>query len=122
VGYNLAWILDSIARLYAFKADPLRVTGGGARGLPWLQIIADITGRKLETVPHLREAAAVGAGLVAAVGLGIYPSFEALKSLVPINQVIEPDDSHRDVYDRQSAAYRQVYPALRKLYHQMNEG
>ena len=120
VAYNLRWILDSIDELYGIKCETLRVLGGGAQGLPWLRIIGDVTGRKLEVLPDPRERLAVGAALLAAIGLKIYPSFEVLKSLVPVEVVIEPDSSHQDIYDRQYAAYRRIYPALRDLYHDLN--
>lgn len=120
IAYNLRWILDSIDELYGIKCETLRVLGGGAQGLPWLKIIADVTGSKLEVLPDPRERLAVGVALVAGVGLGIYPSFEALKPLVPVEFVVEPDDSHRDTYAELYAAYRRVYPALRDLYHDLN--
>jgi xylulokinase len=120
IAYNLRWILDSIDELYGIKCETLRVLGGGAQGLPWLKIIADVTGCRLEVLPDPRERLAVGAALIAAIGLKIYPSFEALKSLVPVGVVIEPDSRHQDIYDRQYAAYRRVYPALRDLYHDLN--
>ncbi|MGB9641316.1 MAG: xylulokinase, partial [Anaerolineales bacterium] len=34
VGYNFRWILENIQELYGFRPDPLRVIGGGAKGLP----------------------------------------------------------------------------------------
>jgi xylulokinase len=120
IAFNLRWILDSIDEMYGIKCDTLRVLGGGAQGLPWLQIIADVTGCKLEVLPDPRERLAVGAALVAAVGLELYPSFQALKPLVPIQQVIDPDLTHQDTYARAYAAYRRVYPALKDLYHDLN--
>ncbi|HLE14723.1 MAG TPA: FGGY-family carbohydrate kinase [Anaerolineales bacterium] len=120
VAYNLRWILDSIQELYGFDCPTLRVLGGGAQGLPWLRIIADVTGRRLEVLPNPRERLAVGAALVAAVGLGIYPSFEALKPCIPVERVIEPDPAPRPVYERLYPAYQQAYHSLKDLYHQMN--
>ena len=120
IAYNLRWILESIDELYGIKCEMLRVLGGGARGLPWLRIISDITGCKLEVLPDPRERLVIGAALVAAIGLGIYPSFEAIKPLVPIDVVIEPDSTHRETYDRAYTAYKRVYPALRGLYHDLN--
>jgi sugar (pentulose or hexulose) kinase len=96
------------------------VLGGGARGIPWLQIIADVTGCRLEILPDPRERLAVGAALVAAIGLDIYPSFETLKPLVPVDKVIEPDTSHQDTYDKLYSAYKRVYPSLKNLYHDLN--
>ena len=120
IAFNLRWILDSIDDLYGIRCETLRVLGGGAQGLPWLRIIADITGCKLEVLPDPRERLAVGAALVAAIGLKIYPDFEAIKPLVPVEQVIEPDNSHSQIYDELYHAYRRVYPALRGLYHDLN--
>ena len=120
VAYNLRWILDSINELYGIKCETLRVLGGGARGIPWLQIIADVTGCRLEILPDPRGRLAVGAALVAAIGLDIYPSFEALKPLVPVDMVIEPDSSHQDTYDNLYSAYKRVYPSLKNLYHDLN--
>jgi xylulokinase len=57
---------------------------------------------------------------VAAIGLEIYPDFEAIKSLVPVEHVLEPDSSHSQVYDELYDAYKRVYPALRGLYHDLN--
>jgi xylulokinase len=94
--------------------------GGGARSLSWLRVIADITGRRLEVLPNPQERLAVGAALVAAVGLGLYPSIEAIKSLVPVEYTLEPDPATWPACERNYAAYRQVYPSLRGLYHQLN--
>ena len=120
IAFNLRWILDSIDELYGIRIRTLRVLGGGAQGLPWLRIIADITGCKLEVLPNPRERLAVGAALVAAIGLEIYPDFESIKPLVPIERVIEPDNSHSQIYDKLYHAYRKVYPALRGIYHDLN--
>ena len=120
IAFNLRWILDSIEELYGIKCETLRVLGGGASGLPWLKIIADVTGCRLEVLPNPRERLATGAALVAAVGLGIYPNFAALKPLVPVERVIEPDNSHQETYAKLYVAYRRVYPALRDLYHDLN--
>jgi xylulokinase len=121
VAYNLRWILESISDLYAFKPDPLRVVGGGARGLPWLYIISDVCSRTLESIPNPQEATAVGAALLAAVGLGIYPTIEAVKPVIPVNQVIHPDPGGLPVYDRMFTAYRQVYRSLKNLYRHLNQ-
>lgn len=120
IAFNLRWILDSIDELYGIRIRTLRVLGGGAQGLPWLRIIADITGCKLEVLPNPRERLAVGAALVAAIGLEIYPDFESIRPLVPIERVIEPDNSHSQAYDELYHAYRKVYPALRGIYHDLN--
>ncbi|MBC7261512.1 MAG: hypothetical protein H5T63_05820, partial [Chloroflexi bacterium] len=71
VAYNLRWMIDIVEKTFGFPLPTLRIIGGGARGKPWMQIIADVTGRRVETVANPQEAGAVGAALTAAVGLGL---------------------------------------------------
>jgi xylulokinase len=122
VAYNFRWTLESIADLYDLRPEPLRVMGGGAKGIPWLCIISDITGRSLESVPHLQSASAVGAGLLAAVGLGLYPSVESLKALIPVENLVSPQSESKETYDRLYSVYRKVYPSLKQLHHTLNQG
>jgi len=53
----------------------------------------------VETVADPLEAGAVGIALTAAVGLGIYPDFEALKKIVPVGREFEPQASNAECYN-----------------------
>jgi xylulokinase len=121
VAYNLNWILETLENRFGFRPDPIRVLGGGAKGLPWLQMISDISGRTLETVPYPRETAAVGAALLAAVGMGVYPSIEALKQVVPTGEIVKPNTDPPKVYNDLYEAFKRIYPSLSKIYHKLNE-
>ncbi|REE92726.1 xylulokinase [Paenibacillus taihuensis] len=55
--------------------ERMNVVGGGAKNNIWLQIKADVSGVEL-TVPETGEATLLGAALSAAVGSGIYGSYE----------------------------------------------
>jgi len=120
VAYNFRWILDLIASRYGFACQRLRVVGGGARGLPWLRILSDVTRRQLEKTPYDQEAAAVGAALIAAIGLGIHATFEAVKPLVPAMQIFQPDPTTQATYEELYRAFLKVYPSVKDLYHQLN--
>ncbi|MEW6568865.1 MAG: FGGY-family carbohydrate kinase [Chloroflexota bacterium] len=118
--FNLRWILDSMAELYGFRPGTLRVIGGGARGQPWVRIVADVTGRTLEIVPNPQDAGAVGAALIAAVGLEIYPSLEATKAVIPAGSAVAPDTAPQATYNDLYFAFKSLYPSLRPLYHRLN--
>jgi len=120
VAYNLRWMLETVSDLYGFRPDPLWVTGGGARGRPWLQIIADVTGRSLESVANPQEASAVGAALIAMVGLGVYPSLEATKAAVKSETLVTPSGAWRPLYDQLFSAFCSIYGSLRRLHHSLN--
>lgn len=120
VAYNLRWMLELMRDKFGYDQGSLRAIGGGARGDPWLQIIADVTGKRVEKVDAPQEAGAVGAALVAAIGLGIYDGFPALKEVVKVDKVFHPDSSNADVYDRLYRGYREVYGALKGLFRKIN--
>src|SRR4030065_2511686 len=79
VGYNIRWIVEIVEKEFKFPLPFLRVIGGGAKGKPWMQILADITNKKIATRCEPQEAGAVGAALGAAGGMGRYPGFETLR-------------------------------------------
>ncbi len=86
-----------------------------------MQIIADVTGRKVESVAHPLEAGAVGIALTAAVGLGLYPDFETLRKIVRVEREFEPQACNTECYDTLYRAYRRLYDQLRGLYREVNE-
>lgn len=121
VAYNIRWIVEIVEKQFKFPLPRLRVIGGGARSEPWMQILADVTQKKVEAVRDPQEAGAVGAALIAAVGLGIYPSFEALKNVVRVERVFEPQEENRRIYDSLFHSYQEAYGSLRRFYRRLNE-
>lgn len=121
VAYNIRWIVEIVDKHFKFPIPTLRVIGGVARSEPWMQILSDVTCRRVETVRDPQEAGAVGAALVAAIGLGIYPSFEALKDVVKVDKVFEPQEENRKVYDSLFHSYQEAYRSLRRFYKRLNE-
>ncbi|UCC59663.1 MAG: FGGY-family carbohydrate kinase, partial [Dehalococcoidia bacterium] len=120
VAYNFRWLVDIVDRQFNFPLPKLRVIGGGAKSEPWMQILSDVTQRQVETVHNPQEAGAVGVALIAAIGLGIYPNFEALKDVVKVEKVFEPQEENRDIYDSLFQSYQESYRSLRNFYKKLN--
>jgi sugar (pentulose or hexulose) kinase len=107
-------------RIEARTRAPLRrlmVAGGGARSDVAMQITADIFGLPA-TRPRVRESSALGAAIVAAVGLGIFENFPAaVAAMTHEGDTFAPRPDASARYDR---LYREVfcpiYPRLRPLY------
>jgi xylulokinase len=121
VAYNIRWIVEIVDRQFKFPLPRLRVVGGGARSAPWMQILADVTQRKVEAVRNPQEAGAIGAALVAAIGLGIYPSFETLKNVVKVEMILEPQEENREIYNSLFHSYQDAYGSLKGFYRRLNE-
>jgi sugar (pentulose or hexulose) kinase len=88
--------------------------------MPWMQIIADITGRRVETVRAPQEAGAVGVALAAGVGLGLYPNFGALKEIVQVEHHFEPQAGNAEIYNTLYSTYRRLYRTMKGLYRDVN--
>lgn len=86
-----------------------------------MQILADVTQRKVEAVRNPQEAGAIGAALVAAIGLGVYPSFETLKNVVKVEMILEPQEENCEIYDSLFHSYQDAYGSLKGFYRRLNE-
>lgn len=121
VAYNLRWIIEIVEKGFHYMVPTLRLIGGGARGAPWMQIIADVTKRRVETVAHPLEAGAVGVALTAAIGLGEYSGFQDVRKVVTVDRTFEPQPANAGCYDRLYQTYHRLYTCLHDLYYEVNE-
>ena len=82
------------------------------------RVLADVLGAEIATV-DTSEGAAYGAGLLAAVGAGWFPTVEAATgALVSATAVAEPGaDGPR--YAEAHSVYQALYPALAPSFRQM---
>lgn len=86
--------------------------GGATRNDFWMQNKADVTGIPVE-VPDLHEATALGAALVAGIGVGIYKNeCEASERVRKPSRIYHPDVNLSAKYDRWYRIYKQLYPAI----------
>ncbi len=88
-------------------------SGGGTQHPLWLQLQADIFGLPVAAT-HGLEAAALGAALLAGVGLGRYPDLDAACQVaVPRkDRLVQPDLAAHARYRELSGRYRELYRAL----------
>jgi xylulokinase len=118
VAFGLRDGLDLMVAAGMPAPDQIRASGGGTASDLWRQILADVLDAEIATV-NTTEGAAYGAGLLAAVGAGWYPSVEAAAAaLVTATPVAAPGpDAPR--YAEAHAIYRDLYPALAPSFHRM---
>ena len=85
-----------------------RFAGGAARSRPWLDIFASAIELPLE-LSDANELGALGAAIIAAVGVGLYPDLDAaVAAMTQVTKRIEPDPELSAILSRR----RQVFEAL----------
>jgi xylulokinase len=121
---GVAFSLKDIFTIFqeiSVPAHSIRLGGGGARSHIWRQIQADVYGCPVE-IMAAEEGAAYGAALLAGVGVGAWPSAEAAcDTVLKITERIPPHDQDSQRLRSMYALYRELYPALRGIFHGLSE-
>jgi xylulokinase len=108
-------IVDQLEAL-GVATDRVRLMGGGAQSAVWCQIRADLTGRPVEVLSEA-DASATGAGLIAAVAVGILPDVATATSALPLPlRRVEPNPATRGAYRDAYGRYRGTFAAMESVW------
>src|SRR5262245_15684000 len=103
------------------RVSAMRACGGPAGSDAWNQLKADVTGFTVE-VPRIRETAAVGAAIVAAVGVGAHPDLPtAIRAMTSIDRRFVPDPERAAAYHRVYELYLELHPAVAPIVRALEE-
>ena len=117
--YEMRQVLEGSGRTFA----SIRLLGGATRSDLWNQMQADVYGCPVETVA-CREASALGAAMIAAVGAGLFPNLrEAVRGMSRLKRRYEPDPHNIERYSESYRAWldcvedlsERAFPALARL-------
>ncbi len=119
VSFALRHNIEAGAQGAASLDERLIVVGGAAHSDLWMQIIADTTGRPVFTIEEEVEAA-MGAGLLAAYGVGLVTSEDVRRGWVTLTPRAQPDPPATRTYDAFFNIYKALYPALKNSMHDLH--
>ena len=117
--YHLRWLLECESRKVK-TSNPVRFVGGGALSPVTCQMLADITGRTVETVDGVQEVGAIGTALVVAAGVKGVDVLELSRQLVKVAHVYAPNPENRAVYERNYKVFKRLYKANAKSFKELN--
>ena len=101
------------------KIKEIRAIGGGAKSRVWQQILADILGKKINLL-NVEEGPALGAALIAGVGVGVYSSFaEAVNGIVKVRKTIVPRTQNTEKYNQYYQLYKKLYYSLKEDFREL---
>jgi ribulokinase len=120
VAYALRHNIDAARLAVPVLDDALVAVGGATRSDLWMQIIADVTGFPVRTIEQDVECA-MGAALLAALGIGLVSDEQAEASWVTLVPRAFPNPDTRHVYDQRYAVFKDLYPALKSSMHKLRQ-
>ncbi len=110
-------VLESIGA----RPEQVIAVGGGTKSQLWLQIVSDVTGIT-QDVPAITIGAAYGDAFLAALGVGLLPSYESISDWLKEGRKIVPDPARTEVYRRYYPIYLELYQRNRDLMHTLSLG
>ena len=101
-------------------SDPIRFVGGGALSPVTCQMLADITGRTIETVNNTQEVGAIGVALVAAAGIKGVDVLELSRQMIKVKNTYYPNPENKEVYDRTYRVFKKLYKSNATNFKELN--
>ncbi len=118
ITYELRLNIETLEEL-GVKIEEIRTVGGGARSSFWLQLKADITGKRV-IVPEVTEASSAGASMLAGLGIGLYKDVDdAISKFYREAKTYQPNLNVKKIYDKFYSAYIKLYPKVKSTYREI---
>jgi len=114
---ELRRLIDELRRRFGRRVGrAIHVGGGGAASRHWPQMLADVTGCSVAR-PREAEATALGAAILAGVGVGLFPDVPAgCAAMCRARAPLAPDTARARLYARLFAeVYRPLFAATADL-------
>ena len=99
IAMNLRLRLD-LLRKYTRLEEEILFVGGGAKSRFYLGIFADVFNTRILKTNIDQDAGALGAAAIAAVGCGLWKSFDKIDEIHETVEVVEPDKDNNRKYEK----------------------
>ncbi|MBA3010907.1 MAG: hypothetical protein FP812_11785 [Desulfobacula sp.] len=119
IAFHKRWMLEAIEKKVP-RQGSLRFVGGGAKSKVLCQIMADITGHRIEVPVQPQNVGAAGAAIICGLGLNAIASVGKAKDLIGISSVHRPDSRNQDQYNGMFRVFKQLYRQNKKLFWALN--
>jgi xylulokinase len=98
------------------EVNELRAVGGMAKSEVFLQLKADMIGKRIVSL-NVSEAGTLGVAMLAGTASGVYPSLDAaVEKLVKVKKVFLPNEQQHEIYLEKYQTYTRIYPAVKEIY------
>ena len=112
---QLSEALRILSESTGFHPCGIRVVGGGSKNALWNQIRANITGLPISANMQ-GEATALGASVIAFIGIGKYSSIAEAWRNIPFEEEKYEPDMNRSLYDKIYRRYMKALKSLKQFY------
>jgi xylulokinase len=116
--FEAEFIRQAAQNFLGVEISSITASGGGTRIQSWMQIKADVFGCPIE-VPAIKEAALLGAALIAGMGIGLYADASSAFSSIqrtPENEYLPTESRHQAYQSLYQNGFLPLQNPLREVY------
>jgi len=113
ITFEMRLNLDILEQV-GYEINELSVVGGGAKSVKWLQMKADITGKKVN-IPQINEAGCLGAAMLACAAYSGDQVLKLVDKWVKVDSHLQPDKTNLQYYNKKFEKYKKLYKAVRDI-------
>lgn len=107
--------LEEFAR-YGADIRKLKMVGGAAKSDLWVKLTADITGCEIQ-IPAEKDTCCIGAAIIAAVGSGMYASYEeAARKMLRYSITVQPEPATAEFYHKKYEKYTKNFASIKECF------
>ena len=113
--------VNQLIKIFEENKVPLNkimAVGGGTKNPLWMQIVADITGKCIQTA-KITIGASFGDAMMAAMGVKYFDSFADLGKKIKPDKTYEPNMENHEKYKHFQEIFDELYIANRDLMHRV---
>lgn len=107
-------VLDAVQK-NSESITQINISGGFTKSKIWVQILADITDKKL-AILQADDASAIGAAFIALKVIGAISDYPKVSDDLIVYQ---PNGENREIYNKNFSVYRQLYTDLKATMHRV---
>ena len=113
--YAIKGNIEQVEKVSNLKSDVLNVTGGMSNSKIWLEILSNVTGKKILST-KIADGTSIGGIICASIGSDLYNNFnDAIKNLVELNDIVIPNNELIDDYNGFYKTWKDLYYKLPDL-------
>ncbi len=117
---GICYSLNNILQIVEASSNPviqINVSGGFIHSKTWMQILADITGKKI-CIIQTDDASAIGAAIFGLKTMGVISNYSALHENKSI--FVAPKANHYEAYNKYYSVFKSLYPRIKESMHQLH--
>lgn len=119
IAMNMDLILDAYRKQE--KIETMNLTGGGAKGEVVAQILSDVLNVRFRMPDCVEAATAIGAAVIAGVGVGVFDDFDEIKRFLKFEKTVEPNRENQKDYEKIKPIFDKAYDCMLPLYEKLSK-